>query len=129
MLGDTLREAREKLLEGADFEALSREISDKPAEQTDLGYFKQGETMPEIEALTFSMRVGEISPVVATHFGFHIFKVTERKAPEAIPFETVRESVGERFVAERREKAIEALLDAIKAKTTIEEREEAADHA
>ena len=81
---------------------------------------KQGETMPEIESITFSMRVGEISPVVATHYGFHLFTVTDRKMPEPIPIEQL-EGIREQAEVEKRNLAIEAVIAAIKSESKIEE--------
>jgi len=116
-----LRKVRERLLDGEDFVAVAEETSDKKGEEIDLGFFKQGDTMPEIESLTFSMREGEISPIVATHFGFHIFKVTGRKDPAPIPFETIKDQLVEQFLADRREKLMNALVDRLKESATIEE--------
>lgn len=118
-----LREARERLLDGADFFAVAREVSDKGEDETDLGFFKMGETMPEIESITFSLRTGEISPIVATHFGFRLFQVTDRKEPEPVPFETLRDQLQQQYVTRRRETGINRLIDQLLAKATIEETE------
>jgi parvulin-like peptidyl-prolyl isomerase len=61
-----LREAREKILAGADFHEIARTTSDKPENETDLGHFKRGDLMEEFERVAFSMRVGEVSPVFAS---------------------------------------------------------------
>ena len=116
-----LREARERLLDGADFDRIALEVGDKVEDEIDLGFYKRGETMPELEAITFSMRDGEISPVVATHYGFHIFKVTGRRKPGPIPFEELRDEVGQHFLQDRRERLMNKLIDSLKARATIEE--------
>ena len=41
----------------------------------------------------FSMKVGEISDVVATEFGYHIIKVAERSPGEASDFEKIKTEV------------------------------------
>lgn len=120
-----LRRARERLLEGADFTEVAREVSDKGEDEIDLGFFKMGETMPEIESITFSMRTGEISPIVATHFGFHLFQVTEREEPQPIPFDTIRDQIRQQYLTRRREEGINALIDRLLAHSTVEELEEA----
>jgi parvulin-like peptidyl-prolyl isomerase len=116
-----LRKTRDRVLDGEDFESVANEVGDKKGEEIDLGFFKQGDTMPEIEALTFSMRDGEISPIVATHFGFHIFKVTGRKSPEPVPFEQIKDQLKEPFLNRRREGMMKELVDRLKAASTIEE--------
>ena len=92
----------ERVLDGEDFDTVANEASDKKDDEIDLGFFKQGETMPEIESLTFSMRDGEISPVVATHFGFHIFKVTGRNLPEPVPFTQIKDQLAEPYLNQLR---------------------------
>ena len=43
----------------------------------------------------FSMKVGEISGVVATDYGYHIIKVTDRNAGKPSTYESVRDAVRE----------------------------------
>ena len=89
---------------------------------------KQGETMPEVEAITFSMRVGEISPVVATHYGFHLFKVTDHREPKPIPLEEL-DGVDEQIALEKRNEAVENVITGLKEEGSVEEvaSEESAD--
>ncbi len=116
----TLRRTRKALQEGADFESLCRElcVSDH---QMDLGWYARGSLMQEVEILTFSMDIDEISPVVATHFGYHIFKLVDRREPKPIPFEEVREKIVERYPSAVRESKIQALLDRLRNDAKIEE--------
>ncbi|MDF1826568.1 MAG: peptidyl-prolyl cis-trans isomerase [Verrucomicrobiales bacterium] len=115
-----LRELREELLEGKDFDEAAKEHGSDENREIDLGFMKQGETMPEIEAITFSMRIGEISPVVATHYGFHLFKVTDRKLPKLIPIEELN-GIEANAELEKRNRAIEDVIEEIKSESTIEE--------
>lgn len=115
-----LREVREQLLDGKDFDEAAREHGSDEDRDIDLGFMKQGETMPEVEAITFSMRIGEISPIVATHYGFHLFKLTDRKEPAPIPVEEV-EGITEQIVLERRNEAVEAVITDLKEKGSVEE--------
>ena len=118
-----LRDLREQILEGADFLEMAKKYGDKEDEEIDLGFMKQGETMPEIESIVFSMREDEVSPIIASHFGFHLFKKVGTKAPAPIPFETLEEGLRNEVEGQQREGKIQAFLAELKEQATIEETE------
>ena len=125
-----LRTVRRELLAGKDFDQAAREHGSDEDREIDLGWMKQGQTMPEVEAITFSMEVGEISPIVATHYGFHLFKLTERKEAKPIPRDEIP-GFEEKYLSERRALGIADLIDRIKSESAVEEIEElsvGADH-
>ncbi len=45
----------------------------------DLGYFKKEDILPEIAAKVFNSRVGLITKPLQSDFGYHIFKIVDRK--------------------------------------------------
>jgi peptidyl-prolyl cis-trans isomerase C len=59
----------------------------------DLGMFGQGRMVPEFEKVAFALKVGELSDVVKTQFGYHIIKVTDRKEGERKPLDQVKEQI------------------------------------
>ncbi len=78
-------EVRQKLLNGEDFEQLARRYSDDPGTKEkggELGWFRRGQFVPAFDRAAFSLRPGQISPVVETPFGFHIIRVDKVKGPE-----------------------------------------------
>ncbi len=124
---DLLRQTRREIVNGADFEAKVAELCTQEDYEKDLGFFKKSGSGPEerhmppdIVTITFSMEVGEISPVISTHFGFHIFKLMDRKEPKAIPFEDIEGELKELYLTDQREQKINALLEELKSKATIE---------
>lgn len=84
-----------QLLQGTGFASMARRYSRGPgAEQGgDLGFFSKGELDPVLEKAVAELGEGEISPVITTEMGLHIFKVTEVDETPPKPFEEVRESI------------------------------------
>jgi peptidyl-prolyl cis-trans isomerase C len=83
---------RKELAGGADFAALAKGNSTCPSSQQggDLGYFGKGQMVPAFEQAVFALKPGEISEVVETQFGYHIIKLTEKKAAEKVDFKEAK---------------------------------------
>ena len=82
----------------ADFTALARKYSDDPNVQVDggdLGLFKKGEMLAEIDDKVVAMQPGEVSELISTPAGFHIIKLEEKKTSKAKPYELVKPQVEE----------------------------------
>lgn len=85
ILVKTAEEAKkliEDLKNGADFEVLARDHSTGPSASNggDLGYFTEGDMVPEFSKAAFSMKVGDVSSEpVQTQFGYHIIKIEDER--------------------------------------------------
>jgi len=79
----------------ADFAALAQEYSEGPSgpQGGDLGYFGRGKMVKPFEDVSFAMKVGEVSDPVQTRFGYHVIKVTDRKAGGEVPFVDVKDKL------------------------------------
>ena len=66
-----------------DFAELARKYSIAPeaAQGGDLGWFGRGIMPPPIEDTAFSLRVGKVSKVVESPYGYHLFKLLEKRGP------------------------------------------------
>ncbi len=72
----------QQIRDGADFAQLATEHSIDPgsgAKGGDLGFFRRGAMVPEFEQAAYSLEVDEVSGVVASDFGYHIIKVTDKE--------------------------------------------------
>jgi hypothetical protein len=82
-------EAQKKAKDGKiKFEDLVKEYSDEPRAGErggDLGTFPKGSMVPEFQAALDKMKIGEISDVVETPFGFHVILRTAPAAPAMPP--------------------------------------------
>ncbi len=70
----------------------------------DLDFFGRGAMVKPFEDAAFGMKVGELSPVVESDFGFHIIKLTAVRGGERKPFEAVQAEIE----AERRKQLAQA---------------------
>lgn len=82
-----IERAEKRLAAGEDFKTVAAEESDGPSakSQGSLGTFRKGELDPEFEGFAFQLRVGELSQIVRTRFGFHIIRIDsteERPNPD-----------------------------------------------
>lgn len=98
--GDGAKEKAQAVLDqiraGKNFEDLAREHSGDPgsaAKGGDLGAFAKGQMVKPFEDAAFSLKVGEVSDLVQSQFGYHIIKVTEVKEAGKQPFQEVRDAL------------------------------------
>ncbi len=94
----TAEEVAQKLADGQDFAELAKEYSTDASNAEsggELGYFSKGEMAAEFEEAAFSMAKGEISDLVKTEYGYHIIKVTDKKAAKEAVYEDHKEDIKE----------------------------------
>lgn len=117
------REAIDKLYAelqaGRLFEDVADEQSDCPGNGGDLGYFPRGRMVPEFEDVVFAMQAGETSGVFQTVFGFHIAKVIDRRPEGLRPLKDVASEIEKELLNDRRTKALEAAVDALRERASI----------
>lgn len=68
--------------QGVDFSELAKHNSSDSMSAIaggDLGFAKKGTFVKEFEEAVYSLKVGEVSEIVETQFGFHIIKLTDKQ--------------------------------------------------
>jgi peptidyl-prolyl cis-trans isomerase C len=103
-------ELRKQIVAGAKFEELAQKESDdvgSGSQGGDLGEFNRGQMVPEFEKAAFEAKVGEMTPVVRTQFGYHIIKVD---AHGSTPFDQVKPTLEKT----ERQTRVQAALDKMK---------------
>ncbi|MEW6379796.1 MAG: peptidylprolyl isomerase [bacterium] len=124
----TKKQAKEKIegilkkaRAGEDFAKLAKENSDCPSSQNggDLGFFTRKQMVPEFSQAAFSMKVGEISNVVETPFGYHIIKVTNTKPAAESSFEESKARIQQYLSGKQRSDAVKNYIQSLREKADI----------
>jgi len=112
----------EKIKKGEDFGEMALLYSEDTSNRDhgDLGYFRKGELLPVFEREALRLKVGEVSGIIRTEFGFHIIKLLDRKGMDPLPFEEVIERVKADYYDGEMEKAFRQYLSTLKEKAVIE---------
>ena len=90
-----LEAIRQRAIGGENFAKLAREFSQDNLAQNggDLGYFPRGMMVKPFEDAAFSLKKGQVSPIVDTQFGMHIIKCTDKKPARAVPYDEAKTSI------------------------------------
>ena len=101
---DEAKAVHQKLLNGSDFATLASEESLGPERKQggDLGFVTK-DSLPEEFDLIFSIGIGKISPVVKSPYGYHVFKVEERRSARQETFAESIETIKAVLIQTRRE--------------------------
>ncbi len=84
---ETAKTVLEKIKADEDFAELASEYSKDPGSASNggsLGYFPRGVMVPEFEEVAFNLKVGDVSDIVKSQFGYHIIKVDDVQTIEDI---------------------------------------------
>jgi parvulin-like peptidyl-prolyl isomerase len=108
-----------ELRDGVRFDEVANRHSDCAGNGGDLGWFPRGQMVDEFDAVVFALPAGERSEIFRTAFGFHIATVMERRPAGLRPLKEVETEIANVLSAEKRQKAIEDYLDALRAEARI----------
>jgi peptidyl-prolyl cis-trans isomerase C len=113
------QDARAKLVAGADFSTLAKQISDDPSAQRNGGhidYFDKKQMDPAFSDAAFALKnVGDLSEPVLSSFGYHLIRLDGRRAGRTKGFDEVKEVMlaeeRGKFIAAQRDEALAAIRD------------------
>ena len=124
----TLEDAQKvqaQLRSGKKFEELARKFSLSADAKVggDLGFFPRGVMPPQFDDAAFRLGVNQVSDIVTSDYGFHLFKVLEKRAAKKQSFAEVRGKVEAVLLAKKRTRAEADFRDALRkgAQVTVNE--------
>jgi peptidyl-prolyl cis-trans isomerase C len=86
----------------------------------DLGWFGRGQGMPEVFDACFRLAPGTVSEVIPSPFGFHVFKVVEKRPASHRSLADARPAIQQRLLREKRARAQEDYVAALRSRASIE---------
>ncbi|MDD2852421.1 MAG: peptidylprolyl isomerase [Desulfuromonadaceae bacterium] len=115
-----------QLKSGASFEELAKKssVDSSAAKGGDLGWFGKGNMVPAFEKAAFALNEGQISGVVKSDFGFHIIKLTGKRAAGVRPFEEVKEQIKGAIMPTKQQEIFQKIKEELKKTANISIKED-----
>jgi parvulin-like peptidyl-prolyl isomerase len=108
-----------------DFAAVARLHSDAPnAEQGGLARYEEGQLPDILERAIKPLRPGDVSPVIQSSYGFHMFKLERRVQPHPVDerrsqLDDRRAQLTQELIARKNQQAVDAALERLTSQADI----------
>jgi len=115
-------EVMKKLEEGQEFTELAKEFSSSSTASSggDIGFISKGTLTSKIEEQLFVLETGEISEIIPTERGFHIFKIVDKNPSRYLELSDVKEEIRGQLTPIKQQEAFNQYLQEIEDSSTIE---------
>ena len=112
---------RDMIVKGSSFEEVALKYSLSPDRKNggDLGWFERGIMPREFDQICFYLKEKELSAVIATPYGFHLFQVLEKRKAGLKSFEEVQGEIEKKLTAEEGRVVFQKWFDALHAQAEI----------
>ncbi|MBM0064113.1 foldase protein PrsA [Alkalicoccobacillus gibsonii] len=110
---DEANDIKAQLDDGADFAELAEEKSTDSASAVsggDLGFFPEGQMVPEFDEAAFSLDIDEISEPIKSDFGYHIIQVLERRDS----YEDYADDIEQTLIQQKSKSSADVFSDLVK---------------
>jgi peptidyl-prolyl cis-trans isomerase D len=111
-------------LRGSDFATIAKKESQDEGSKIkggDLGFFSKGRMVPEFEQVAFAAQLNAISEPIRSQFGYHLIKVTDRKAGSEKSLEQARPEIAKKLISEEKfEAKLTSIEESLKNKNMAE---------
>jgi hypothetical protein len=86
----------------------------------DLGYLSKGNMLPAFEDVVFDMKMGEVSDIIESEFGYHLLKIVDvRDARVKLAFEDVKNEIANNLMLRKREAVYDSLVTALRTRADV----------
>ena len=118
----TIEDIRKKAIAGEDFAELAKKYSEGSSniKGGDLGFFAKGQMQEAFEEVAFTLPINEISKPVKTDYGYHIIKVTEKRAAGVISYDEVKDLIRQHLSQKQLEHAQKLYTDGMRNSAKVE---------
>lgn len=105
-----------KVQEGKPFEELAKSYSEGAEAQDggEMGWVEKGQLMGEIDEKVFSLQTGQVTELIRSNLGYHLFKVLERKQFSMRPIADVRGQIQDILFKEKLKIRLEGWMQSLK---------------
>lgn len=108
-----------------DFASVAKLHSEVPnASQSGLAHYDEGQLPDVLEKAVQQLRPGDVSAVIESNYGFHIFKLEQRTLPHAMEerrskLDDRRAQLTEELIARKNQQAVDSTLERLTSAATI----------
>ncbi len=111
-----------RVKKGEDFNKVAAEVSEDPSAKQnsgDLGFFTKEQMVPEFSNAAFGMKKDEISAPVRSQFGYHVIKLTDRKAAETVTLEQAKPQLMAFLEQQKKQQEVQKVVSGIREKADV----------
>lgn len=111
-----IQKLKSRIQAGEDFATLAQQNSeDTTAKNGGLtDWIKPGEMIPEINQVIFSLKPGQVSDIIETPMGYHIFRIEEKKEKFRKSLEEARPQIYDKIFREKSQKRFQEWMESLK---------------
>jgi parvulin-like peptidyl-prolyl isomerase len=116
-------DARKRVTSGEDFAKVASEISDDPSKAKGgeiPTWIQKGRMLPDLEGPVWALKPGEVSQVLRSKYGYHIFKMESRRDAGQTSFAEVEPTLVSFLKNRKVDDAIQGVIQERRAKAKIE---------
>ncbi|MBU0571560.1 MAG: peptidylprolyl isomerase [Candidatus Omnitrophica bacterium] len=108
-----IKDLKKRIEGGADISEVAKEYSEGPYAEKggEIGYVVKGQLLPEMEEVIFSSDKGDLTKVVETRIGYHVFLVEEIEEPRKLELAEVSDFLRGEIFKKKFEKALMEWLE------------------